>query len=183
MLIRSLASVINGTNYYVVGCDATGCYSRLSSFSHGFKDPRQQSLKRKTPEKQHRNGFSKSVRLSEQSSRGLDKQFPLFSCWGFFFFAHSTVSCLKLLVSRETTRSENTYADLVPEISRSGAFPAGEATEHNQYWSNVGFLASPHDKCPRKLSGGEKCPLGFCHCGRVCVSSGTVTHHSQPACF
>lgn len=84
-LDQSLGRVINGFNCHVFWCYATSCYLCMSRCIHDLKDSALfgDSLRRKLPEKQHINGFSKSVRLSEHCSRALDKQFPLF-CFDFF---------------------------------------------------------------------------------------------------
>lgn len=122
MLIRSLARVINGSNCHVFWCYATSCYSCMSRFSQDLKESALfgASLQRKFPEKQHINGFSKSVRLSEHCSQALDKQFPLF-CFYLFIFsaAHSTVNCLKVLVPRKITKSKKTHVVVIHAFSQN----------------------------------------------------------------
>lgn len=122
MLIRSLARVIKCASCFVFWCDATSCDLCMSRFSRHLKESALfgASRRRKFPEKQQINGFSKSVRLSEHCSQALDKQFPLF-CFFIYFVAaaHSTVSHLKVLVPGKITKSEKTHVVVVHAFSQT----------------------------------------------------------------
>lgn len=122
VLIRSLARVIKCTSCHVFWCDATSYYLCMSGFSHDLKDSALfgASPRRKFPEKQQINGFSKSVRLSEHCSQALDKQFPLF-CFFIYFVsaAHSTLSHLKVLIPAKITKSEKTHVVVVHAFSQT----------------------------------------------------------------
>lgn len=127
--------------------------------------------KRKIPEKQHRNGFSKSVRLSRHSSRGLDKQFSLFCC-------SLNRQQSQTLGSQENNQKREHVCGRCPKHQPNPE--SLEVERHKHCCSKLGFLASPHDKSARSLSQGEKC-LGFPGCVPVLVPSGTITHHhSRP---
>lgn len=141
MLIRSLARVINGSNCHVFWCNATSCYLCMSRFSHDLKESALfgASLQRKFPEKQHINGFSKSVRLSEHCSRALDKQFPLF-CFLFIYFF-----CCSL--NRQPSQSFGSQENHQKQENARGRHPCFLPKS-----AHSAFLASPRDKNIQTLS-------------------------------